>query len=182
VEQSASGFPSPGKPADPYWDEDTPQDMASLFDSSESPDALEGARRAVAQQRAKQKMNSIDWDVAAREEITALFGAKKDTSEPTRRTDSELESVRRAIAARKARSAPDAQNHHPEKAPVQHPRPGAPNFALDDEEDRGPRLDWLVDFIADDDPEGDKPARPPASPAPNTPRENQPEPRQQPPF
>ncbi len=162
AEQNGSGPPAPSRPATPNWDEEARQEMSSLFNKTGVPDSLEGTRRAVAQRRASRKMASIDWDVAAKEEITALFGAKEETGNKPGGSDSELESVRRAIAARKAKGPvippvseePRIENAQP-TVPVNAELDG---FSIDDEdEDRGPRLDWLVDFISDDDKNNDAP-------------------------
>lgn len=157
AEPNVSGPPAPSRPATPNWDEEARQEMASLFNKNEAQNSLEGTRRAVAQRRASRKMASIDWDVAAKEEITALFGAKEDAPTKTTGSDSELESVRRAIAARKAKgpmaSLPsDAQPGKVDRPPPVKVRTDIDSLSIDDEDDdRGPRLDWLVDFISDDD-------------------------------
>lgn len=169
AEQNASVPPAPNRPATPNWDEEARQEMASLFNKTDAQDSLEGTRRAVAQRRASRKMASIDWDVAAKEEITALFGAKEDLPGKPAGSDSELESVRRAIAARKAKGPvgpPAPPPEQPGSVDASSPiKPGTDldDFSIDDDdEERGPRLDWLVDFISDDDKASNSPVKPQA--------------------
>ena len=110
---------------------------------------LEETRRAVAQRRASKKLASIDWDIAAREEITALLngGAKEPEIQPD--ADDDLEVVRRAIAKRKSQGNPLGE---PDTGF------GATDADLDTningdlpvQDEHGPRLDWLVDFISED--------------------------------
>lgn len=140
------------------WDSKTKEEMSSIFNRSkkDAPNGgdLEGTRRAVAQRRASKKMASIDWDVAARDEITALFGFKDDNDSPPAGADNDLESVRRAIAERKAQSeqAPPELDRPERTSPAERiDNELADEFNFDDEDERGPRLDWLVDFISDDD-------------------------------
>ncbi len=147
----------------PDWDSQAREEMSSIFNRAPKnvPEAqdLEGTRRAVAQRRATKKMASIDWDVAARDEITALFGFKDPNEDNAPAgADNDLESVRKAIAERKAKGA-QAPPSSPEgvverNAPPQRlDNPATPDFGFDEdgEESGGPRLDWLVDFISDDD-------------------------------
>lgn len=107
---------------------------------------LDDTRRAVAQKRASKKLSSVDWDIAAREEITALFSDTKDTSSNQRSTDGDLETVRKAIAKRKAKgdvkppTLPEDLTDNSEQR----------NTLNNIEDDNNPRLDWLVDFISDD--------------------------------
>ena len=132
------------------WDVEARQEMASLFDKAKKNEALEGTRRAIAQRRAEKKMGAVDWDIAAREEITALFGAKDDAAS-SKDTDNDLEAVRRAIAERKQQAASSSNTGHSQ--PSVDGRVTGRNVAPSDapDEEQGPRLDWLVDFISDDD-------------------------------
>ncbi len=164
--QQTANQPAPNQPPG-GWDAKAKEEMASIFsrqkNDGQNGKDLEGTRRAVAQRRASKKMSSIDWDVAARDEITALFG-KDAGNAPAGGADNDLESVRRAIAARKAKGnqAPPSPNQPPAPSPAQRLEDQmAEGFEFDDDEDRGPRLDWLVDFISDDD----QPAQPDNRPA-----------------
>ena len=109
---------------------------------------LEETRRAVAQRRATKKLASIDWDIAAREEITALLngGTKETENQPD--ADNDLEVVRRAIAKRKSQTNTPGLNHG---GLANNTEIGLnENDDLSDQDDHGPRLDWLVDFISED--------------------------------
>ena len=145
------------------WDVEARQEMASLFDKAKRTESLEDTRRAVAQRRASKKMASIDWDVAAREEITALFGNENGQSAPNG-NDSDLESVRRAIAEKKRNAASSSQKKNTAD------EIDIPVDLNADEEDQGPRLDWLVDFISDDEkpaPRPEQPSEPAQRPEPS---------------
>ena len=138
---------NPPNPSGGEWDVEARLEMASLFDKAKKNETLEGTRRAVAQRRVSKKMASIDWDIAAREEITALFGAKNETQKPNIRTDRDLESVRNAIAERKHKNAGSSNGASNESRTLS-------LSAIDtemEEDEANPRLDWLVDFISDDE-------------------------------
>lgn len=153
--------PPPGQPQNGEWDSKARKEMSSIFNRTKkepAPNDLEGTRRAVAQRRATKKMASIDWDVAARDEITALFGFKDPSEDPADAgVDNDLESVRKAIAQRKARGEADVPAQEQPSAGKQLEKQIIDDLDFDEDE-HGPRLDWLVDFISDDDQEAPKPA------------------------
>ena len=115
---------------------------------------LDDTRRAVAQKRASKKLASIDWDIAAREEITALLSGNTKNPEEPSGADSDLEVVRRAIARRKAKGNTDNSGQQNRKSisdfPMNQGQAGENPANQSDEEEHGPRLDWLVDFISDE--------------------------------
>lgn len=116
----------------------------------EKNDNLDNTRRAVAQRRASKKLASIDWDIAAREEITALLngGSKEPDSQPGN-ADNDLEAVRKAIAKRKSQTDHSSQKALNEKI-ASNDQQANSTQDVDHEEEHGPRLDWLVDFISDE--------------------------------
>ena len=143
------------------WDLGAHEEMSSLLDGGEDSEKLDDTRRAIAQRRASKKMASIDWDIAAREEITALLGNQVPDVNGNKGADNDLETVRRAIARRKAKDTtipPVLSSPNRLENPSLDHSGSAP---LEDEEDSGPRLDWLVDFISD----GDSAPKSPNTPA-----------------
>ena len=118
--------------------------MTSLFEQQHKDETLEDTRRAVAQRRSSKKLGSVDWDIAAREEITALFGSR--APDAPNGTDNDLESVRKAIANRKRKASSDQSSHAERTIDPSNQPAHSPNG-----EDNSPRLDWLVDFISDDE-------------------------------
>ena len=111
-------------------------------------DNLDDTRRAVAQRRASKKLSSIDWDIAAREEITALLNGGIQEPESQEGADNDLEVVRRAIAKRKSQNGThDGMEAGPGNQ-IQHSS-GLPE-SDEEQTDQGPRLDWLVDFISEE--------------------------------
>ena len=109
---------------------------------------LEETRRAVAQRRASKKLASIDWDIAAREEITALLNGGAKESENPSDADNDLEVVRRAIARRKSQSNGTGLKEESIDSNTKDASTG--HEVLSDQDEHGPRLDWLVDFISED--------------------------------
>ena len=144
------------------WRDEKVVDDSVASEDKKKAARLDDTQRAVAQRRASKKMASIDWDIAAREEITALLnnGSKESANPPG--ADNDLEAVRKAIARRKSLgetlSKPDPK--------VSNPSVEIPENPTDDidSEENGPRLDWLVDFISDD----------PSTSAPNNTEDNAP--------
>ena len=153
VEPSAEVRPAGGQKVEEGWDVGAHEEMSSLLKdtpASES-DKLDETRRAVAQRRASKKFASIDWDVAAREEITALLGGSSDKAD-SGGSDNDLDSVRRAIARRKAKNSPQHRGAERNSGRgVDNASKGRRIHENEEEKGKGPRLDWLVDFISDDD-------------------------------
>ena len=85
------------------WDAEARQEMDAFFEQIVPDDTHDEMRRPITEQGESNKETPIDWDVAAREEITALFGAKESISSSNGKDD-DLEAVRRAIAERKHKS------------------------------------------------------------------------------
>ena len=136
--------------AEQDWDQEARQEVTSLIKESGKTEKLKDTRRAVSQRRATKKLASIDWDIAAREEITALLSTNPDSVDQNG-ADSDLEAVRKAIARRKAQGVGNKTSKGQQVMPPASdfgtqvdPDPDAEN------EKKGPRLDWLVDFISDD--------------------------------
>ena len=152
--RNGNGTSNPNPPSRD-WDSKTQDEMSSIMgrkEDAQNAKDLEGTRRAVAQRRASKKLGSIDWDVAARDEITALFGFKDSPNDPAPSADTDLESVRRAIAERKAKSEnKQPENTHASPSQRLEDQINADFDFNDEDDDAGPRLDWLVDFISDDD-------------------------------
>ena len=141
--------------AEQDWDREARQEVSSLMKDSDKSEKLKDTRRAVAQRRATKKLASIDWDIAAREEITALLSGNTGGEESQSGSDNDLEAVRKAIALRRSKGIPNNPHVGQQDTP---PRgtPGIESKAnpTPDGAKKGPRLDWLVDFISDDPSSG----------------------------
>ncbi|MEZ4699550.1 MAG: GspE/PulE family protein [Rhodothermales bacterium] len=150
------------------------RDVASLFSNTTPiPGAGDGLSRNKTARRSRD--GQIDWDAAARDEIASLLGDEPGGVEETDKK-SDLLRIKQALAERKAReaSAPpapaadaDMRPRTSERLRPMRRKPADPD-ANAGEKDK--RLNWLVDFIADD--EDDKPSEtpPPAKPADEKPR------------
>ena len=140
--------------AEQDWDREARQEVSSLIKESNKTEKLKDTRRAVSQRRVTKKLASIDWDIAAREEITALLGGNSGGADSQPGADNDLEAVRKAIARRKAKGPGGDSSNGLQAVP---PANSVSNLSspLSDEEKKGPRLDWLVDFISDDPAPGE---------------------------
>lgn len=120
--------------------------------------------------------SGVDWDLEAQKEIQQLLRNENGVS--AEQIDSELESIRKAIASRKAKGRTQTPAPGPDAGAKQ-----AAHFAqpvegnTEDEEDK--RLNWLVDFMGDHDGRASRDVsrnigRPDQKPAPDGSRPNRP--------
>ena len=150
------------------------RDAASLFSNNAASAAGEVPARTPAA-RTRGRDGQIDWDAAARDEIASLLGDEVDpASEPDKKND--LLRIKQALAERKAREAaapaappatsaadmrprtserlrPMRRRHSDQDAPAARDLSGndTPGNGGPDVPGKDKRLNWLVDFIADED-------------------------------